>query len=153
MTGSIWKPQRRGSGRMLMLLWTMSLLLSEGIIFPECHGVHHAVKTPAAASPGCHTSSPSLSCLQEPSITFPLRIAHLFCHLYNLTRLFQSFSAEVAMLLTHCLLTENFTWGQHHPKVPSHPSSPSSPRSSSQKQATPMWGQTTGFAPCTGKVI
>ena len=104
-----------------MLPWSVSLLLSEGIVFPECHGVHHTVKTPAAVSIACHTSSASLSCLQEPSITLPPRVAHLFYHLDNLTQLFQSFSAEVARLLTYCLLTENFTWGQHHPRGPQPP--------------------------------
>lgn len=88
---------------------------------PQCHGVHHTVKTPAAVSIACHTSSASLSCLQEPSITLPPRVAHLFYHLDNLTHLFQSFSAEVARLLTYCLLTENFTWGQHHPRGPQPP--------------------------------
>ena len=47
---------------MPMLLRVALLLLSERIIFLECHPVHHTVETPPAISITCHIVSQPLSC-------------------------------------------------------------------------------------------
>ena len=105
-------------------------------------------------STACHTSSPSLSRLQEPSITLPPCVAHLFYHLYNPTRLYQSFSAEVARLLTHRLLTEHLTWGQHHPRGPQPPFITSWPQEQlTETGNTRVGDRRPGLHPASGKVI
>ena len=85
-----------------MLLWTVSLLLSEGIVFPECHGVHHTVKTPAPSlqpvTPHLHLSESHLSvCISSFSLPFLVRF--VFPDFFSLSLSFCIFLSTSLSLL------------------------------------------------------
>lgn len=75
-----------------MLPWTVLLLLSEGIIFPDCHGIRHTVKTSAPSlqpvTPRLHLSAvskspPSLCHPMLPTSSIIFIIQHVFSSLFQ----------------------------------------------------------------------